>query len=331
MALFNFKSDQGRGRREAALRDLQQSLYKPGEMTTQPMEGPLLAGQARPDITAQNEATGLLSGRPEYAKFVTSALGTQYGGDVMKGLLSQMGGGGQAGYKNVTQDDLGNWYGLSPTTGQVEQIPVTGGDFTKYKSVQSVDSSGRPIVELVSPGLLKKESGDSRITVGKKSFSEGQTTSATFADQMVRATKGINSLVKEGFNPANFEDYAAGKIPIVGNYMASDAARLYRQSQESWVRAKLRKESGAVIGADEMRDEISTYFPKPGDSPAVIKQKSKARETATRGLVNQSQGAFEALNPDSYQLYKKPGDRGAPKKSIADMTDAELEAIINGN
>jgi len=51
-----------------------------------------------------------------------------------------------------------------------------------------------------------------------------------------------------------------------------------------WVRAKLRKESGAVIGPKEMQDEIITYFPQPGDSAAVIKQKAESRRAAERAM-----------------------------------------------
>ena len=90
MALFNFNYDSERSRKAEALKSLQQSLYAPGQMATQPQQGPMLAGQPRPDITAQGEATGLLSGRPEYAKFVNAALATDNSGDMFKGLLSQM-------------------------------------------------------------------------------------------------------------------------------------------------------------------------------------------------------------------------------------------------
>jgi hypothetical protein len=35
----------------------------------------------------------------------------------------------------------------------------------------------------------------------------------------------------------------------------------YKQAADNWIRANLRKESGAVIGADEMAAEYATYFP----------------------------------------------------------------------
>lgn len=89
----------------------------------------------------------------------------------------------------------------------------------------------------------------------------------------------------------------ASRIPMVGEYTQrvaeTPAQGKFRQAQEDWVRAKLRKESGAVIGKEEMEKEISTYFPKPGDPPAVIAQKERSRRVAMEGL---SIGAGRAMN-----------------------------------
>jgi hypothetical protein len=56
------------------------------------------------------------------------------------------------------------------------------------------------------------------------------------------------------------------------------------QAQRDWVRAKLRKESGAVIGPEEMAAEIKQYFPQPGEGADVINQKKAARKRAEEQL-----------------------------------------------
>jgi hypothetical protein len=66
------------------------------------------------------------------------------------------------------------------------------------------------------------------------------------------------------------------------------------QAQRDWVRAKLRKESGAAIGVDEMNNEILTYFPQIGDSQSVIDQKKIARDQAVSGMIESSGGAYVA-------------------------------------
>ena len=70
------------------------------------------------------------------------------------------------------------------------------------------------------------------------------------------------------------------KAPSLTNYTLTPKQQVTRQQQEDWVRAKLRKESGAVIGEEEMAREIRTYFPQAGDSPQVIQQKAQSRAQA---------------------------------------------------
>jgi hypothetical protein len=105
---------------------------------------------------------------------------------------------------------------------------------------------------------------------------------------------------------------ALGNVPLVGNYLqnigSSTQQQLYKQAQENWVRANLRKESGAVIGADEMKDEIRTYFPQPGDRPEKIAQKQLAREVTQNAMKT---AAGTSYVPFDLNQFKK--DRGLEK------------------
>jgi hypothetical protein len=90
-----------------------------------------------------------------------------------------------------------------------------------------------------------------------------------------------------------------GGMPVVGNEVSANVARgmdgdrqQSRQAQEDWVRAKLRKESGAVIGEEEMDREIRTYFPQIGDGKEVVKQKANARKQALAGMETASGSAY---------------------------------------
>lgn len=65
------------------------------------------------------------------------------------------------------------------------------------------------------------------------------------------------------------------------NSLLSPEAQQYYQAVADWIRAKLRKESGATISKSEWDGEVKTYFPIPGDSPAVVAQKNKARKQAS--------------------------------------------------
>lgn len=113
-----------------------------------------------------------------------------------------------------------------------------------------------------------------------------------FANRMVEAEKRVAGL--EGFDPTNLKDGIASKSPIGSNYMVSSQWQLYRQAADDWARAKLRKESGAVISPEESDAEFKNYWPQPGDGPAVIAQKKAARETAMQSVIGESGNGYNA-------------------------------------
>ena len=125
---------------------------------------------------------------------------------------------------------------------------------------------------------------------------EQERISAGYASRMMAAEQTLSRVVQGGFNPGNWTDATMGRLPIVGNALTSEGGQLYRQAQEDWVRAKLRRESGAVIGAEEMAQEIRTYFPQPGDTPAMIAQKEQARLLASQAMVGAA-GRGTIINP----------------------------------
>jgi hypothetical protein len=105
---------------------------------------------------------------------------------------------------------------------------------------------------------------------------ESERSSAGYLGRMEATEKNLSDA-----KPLPFpQQVGMDKAPGVTNYTLSPAQQVQRQQQEDWVRAKLRKESGAVIGEEEMAREIRTYFPMSGDSPEVIRQKAQSRAQA---------------------------------------------------
>lgn len=122
--------------------------------------------------------------------------------------------------------------------------------------------------------------GGNAVVGSGKPLTESQAKAANFAGRMNTAFDVIDKL--EGSDPTALAKLAAGSSWT--NILAPEAAQQYRQAQENWVTANLRKESGAVIGPDEMANEIRKYFPVAGDKPKTIEQKRKARLDAMAGM-----------------------------------------------
>jgi hypothetical protein len=83
----------------------------------------------------------------------------------------------------------------------------------------------------------------------------------------------------------------------VGNLFDSKQRQQYRQYQENWVRANLRAESGAVIGADEMEKEIRTYFPQINEGPEIVAQKAQARQVTSEGMRKRAGRGLTSTTP----------------------------------
>lgn len=152
----------------------------------------------------------------------------------------------------------------------------------------------------------------------KLKASEAETKSAGFANRMYNTTNIINNLeAKAGFDPADTSDAALTAIPFFGNMMVSEDRQRYTQAKTDWVTANLRKESGAVLGKEEVQDEIAKYFPIPGDKPATIRQKKRSRDRLNANMRAGSKGLFDTMYPDS-----------VPKKAnpFANMSLEQLDA-----
>jgi len=128
---------------------------------------------------------------------------------------------------------------------------------------------------------------------------EGETNAAGFAQRMELAQSIIGGL------PAGSQPGAMTRtleaIPFLGGVAArsgqSADTQKFDQAAQDWIRAKLRKESGAAIGVDEARQEYATYFPMVGDTAEKIAQKAEARRVVTLGMQKAAGKAYEPYTP----------------------------------
>lgn len=150
---------------------------------------------------------------------------------------------------------------------------------------------------------------------------EGQLSTAGYAKRMAAAEQ-ILSAPSIATEAPGMGSAIAASVPFIGagleTIIQSPETQSYRQAAKDWIRAKLRKESGAAIGVQEEAEEYRTYFPQPGDSDLVVEQKRQARIRATQGMVEASGSAFKA--PES------PRAPGGPRIPVDQMTPQQRTA-----
>lgn len=163
-------------------------------------------------------------------------------------------------------------------------------------SPQGIDAQRR--LEAYKAGLKPQGGADGQAGAAGGG-SDGERQAANFAARMLTADVGLG--VEELAGKPTRTTESLGRVPFVGGAVLDAHQQKYRQLQQDWVRAKLRKESGATIGDQEMQSEIDTYFPTPNDSPELVAQKAQRRKFAAQ-LMQQSAG--RAWTPQMDELVK---------------------------
>ncbi len=91
-------------------------------------------------------------------------------------------------------------------------------------------------------------------------------------------------------------------------------------TQDEFIAASLRQDSGAAIPEQELERQRRIYFPMPGDGPEAIQAKARARERALQGL-HQSAGR---LAPGALQKVRQQAASMRSKKPKGDGWKVEV-------
>lgn len=197
----------------------------------------------------------------------------------------------------ATIDGRGNYYDAlaRPIAGKIEAYQEPD----RLPLVTGVGPDGKPVRVVDKPGVVMP----SEATTDKPA-TDAQNLAAGFADRMVEADQTLSQLENDPKTRRMLvgtigAPSGSGDVPLIGNWTLSKEGQLYKNAQSNWVRANLRKESGAAIGNDEMASEIKTYFPQPGDSDELITQKAKLRKIAEANMRRNAGRAATRYSPDN--------------------------------
>lgn len=136
-------------------------------------------------------------------------------------------------------------------------------------------------------------------------LTEGQSNAVTYGMRMKQADQILRPLEQAGIKDTGLirsgVSGVLGATPFIGEALARGSDNIFNtlpsilgglsedqqaviQARVNFITAVLRKESGASISPTEFATAEKNYFPAPGDSEKIVKQKQAAREAAIRGM-----------------------------------------------
>lgn len=172
---------------------------------------------------------------------------------------------------------------------------------------------------------------------GAGKFNGDQGKAAGFTDRMLqsegilRGVNGVPGVQDEGKSWVDTQASNAKELPIIGrvaNYLVPEARQKYDQAKADFINAQLRRESGAAIAASEFANADKQYFPVPGDTADVIKQKAANRRAAVEAMGREGGQSYRpkfTFAQDGSLVPYEPKASG-PAKAISAPSPA-IEAL----
>ena len=149
-----------------------------------------------------------------------------------------------------------------------------------------------------TPAIIKKQA----------TIPAGERQAAGYGNRMQKAMVEMDDLMSNGYRPSRTvleyvkmgapESYAGRAEKEAYRLQMSQDDRKYARAVQDWLRAKLRKESGAVIGVAEASEELEAFFnvlsPGAPSSPdEVYGTFRNSRITALESMIGESGPAWQ--------------------------------------
>ena len=148
--------------------------------------------------------------------------------------------------------------------------------------------------------------------IGRLKLNEGQANAVAFTSRMIQSNQALDKQLgtinpKGGFyETTGYDPTSAGSA--IGRFTGSDQSRVYVTNSSDFIRAKLRKESGATISPEEMSADAAIYTPSGAglDEKDLLLAKTK-RDEAIKSMIAQAGPAAPYLQ-QYYEQAKTQGE-----------------------
>lgn len=165
-------------------------------------------------------------------------------------------------------------------------------------------------------GVVTAPNGDSigipnetLAAIGRLKLNEGQANAVAFTSRMIQSAKAIDGQLGKitgGFyETTGYDPTSVGSG--FGRLVGSDQSRVYDTNSKDFIRAKLRKESGATITDQEMEADAQIYTPSGmGLDEKDLKLAQTKRDEAIKSMIAQAGPAAPYLQ----QYYEQSKTKG---------------------
>jgi len=154
-------------------------------------------------------------------------------------------------------------------------------------AIAGVDDEGNPIY-----AQLSRTGGEPSVVKGirpaPKGMNESQAKAAGFADRITESDPVLDT------PPQSVGASVLSGVPG-GNFALDPKQQMFFQAERNFINAVLRRESGAVISDQEFDNARKQYIPQPGDSPQVLEQKRKNRETVKQSIAREAGPSYKPI------------------------------------
>lgn len=245
-------------------------------------------------------STGLKALQPEFkeAGGMLYEIPT-YGGEVRK----------VAGQEKLTYQDLGNVVIALDSSGKEVGRLAKGLAPQGPTSLQALETENGFVTFNPRTGAVNPLTSGGQQLTGKGGLTEGQGNAVAYGMRMQQAHDILKPLETAGLKDTgkirSLVSGTVGATPLIGDALSRGTDNIFNvlptvlgglsedqqkavQGRVNFITAVLRKESGASIAPTEFATAEKNYFPAPGDSEAIVKQKQQARETAIQAMKLQA-------------------------------------------
>lgn len=215
---------------------------------------------------------------------------------------------------------------VDPQTGVASPIVPTG---------QTAPASGVSQQPSTAVGASAVQPASAPFGAKTKPMTEDQSKATGYGMRAATSHEILNTVGDSGKVQPGIMKRIVSSIPFFGeeagtvmNWTQSPKQQQVEQAQRDFVNAILRRESGAVISQAEFDNAAKQYFPQPGDSLKVIKQKQLNRENSIRSLeigagagAQQVKGARQKMQMifEAQKAVKQGADKEAVKARLEQM------------